>query len=144
MFVCGSYAGVWYAQPICFHEAWTNSRTRIALETELAANLKKLPHDASLLMYLGDHVGAVQRAGIPLRFVINEGNHRPWEKPIDSSGLWERALADPSRYVGYVIAADNDTVAQAVQKSQLSPMAVIHVLGQPPVTISSTHPANSR
>jgi hypothetical protein len=142
MFVGGSYAAVWHTQPVCFHEAWINSRTRIALETELATNLKRLPHDSNLLMYLGDHVGAVQRAGIPLRFVINEGNHRPWEKPTDSNGLWERALADPSRYVSYVIAADNDTVGRVVQKSQLSPMAVIHVLGQPPVTISSTHPAN--
>jgi hypothetical protein len=142
MFVGGSYAAVWYTQPICFHEAWINSRTRIALETELATNLKKLPHDSNLLMYLGDHVGAVQHAGIPLRFVINEGNHRPWEKPTDSNGLWERALADPSRYVDYVIAADNDTVGRVAQKTQLFPMAVIHVLGQPPLTISSTHPAN--
>ncbi len=33
-------------------------------------------------MYLGDHVGALQRAAIPLSRTINEGNHRPWKKPV--------------------------------------------------------------
>ncbi len=39
--LAASYASVWRAQPVCFREAWVNSRTRIALETELASNLKK-------------------------------------------------------------------------------------------------------
>src|SRR5207248_6236360 len=76
--VAGSYNSIWRAQPVCFREAWVNSRTRIALESELAAKLKELPPDSTLLMYLGDHVGALQQAGIPLRRVINEGNHRTW------------------------------------------------------------------
>ncbi|MCU1296352.1 MAG: hypothetical protein JWO91_630, partial [Acidobacteriaceae bacterium] len=114
IFVSGCYAAVWRAKPISYREAWINSRTRIALETELAANFKKLPHDSTLLMYLGDHVGALQRAGIPLRQVINEGNHRPWEKPVDPEGLWERALADPQRYADYVIAAEGDPVSMSV------------------------------
>jgi hypothetical protein len=139
IFVCGSYAAIWHAGPVCFQEASINSRTRIALETELASTIKKLPKDSTLLMYLGDHVGAIQRAGIPLRQVINEGNHRPWIRPSDPDGLWERTLADPQRYADYVIESDNDPVAQSVQKSQLQPIAVIHVLGQPPVTLSWTH-----
>jgi hypothetical protein len=139
IFVAGSYAALWHADPICFQEAWINSRTRIALETELAANLKKLPRDSRLLMYLGDHVGAVQRAGIPLRRVVNEGNHRPWKTPSDRDGLWERALADPGRYVDYVVAAENDLVARDLRAVPLVPMVVIHVLGQPPVTIFWTH-----
>ena len=108
--IVASYASVWRAQPVSFEEAELNSRTRIAFETALASNLKKLPHDSSLLMYLGDHVGALQQAGIPLRRTINEGNHRPWKAPIDPEGLWERALANPSQYVDYVIAMQGDPV----------------------------------
>ncbi|MGO9647636.1 MAG: hypothetical protein ACLPOO_06245 [Terriglobales bacterium] len=133
--VAASYASVWRAQPICYREAWVNSGTRITLETELASNLRRLPHDATLLMYLGDHVGAVQRAGIPLRQTINEGNHRPWAGPSDPEGLWERALADPHGYVDYVIALDGDPVSSDVQKRGLTSMVVIHTVGQPPATI---------
>ena len=137
-----SYVSVWRAQPACFHEAWVNSRTRIALETELASNLTKLPHDSILLMYLGDHVGALQRAGIPLRRTINEGNHRPWRTPVDREGLWERALANPSQYVDFVIAQDGDPVAVGVQKQGLASVLLIRTAGQPAVTIYWTHPAS--
>jgi hypothetical protein len=130
-----SYASVWRAQPVCFREAWVNSRTRIALETELAANLKKLPHDSNLLIYLGDHVGALQQAGIPLRQTINEGNHRQWKQPSDGEGLWERALANPARYVDFVVALDGDPVALGVQRQDLSSIAVIRTAGQPSATI---------
>jgi hypothetical protein len=137
--LAASYVSVWRAQPVCFREAWVNSRTRIALETELASNLTKLPHDSSLLMYLGDHVGALQRAGIPLRRTINEGNHRPWKAPSDQEGLWERALANPARYVDFVVAANGDPVALGVQKQGLSSMLLMHTVGQPGVTIYWTH-----
>jgi len=138
-----SYASVWRAQPACFREAWVNSRTRIALETELASNLKKLPHDSTFLMYLGDHVGALQLAGIPLLRTINEGNHRPWKAPVDRDGLWERALANPSKYVDYVIAMDGDPVALSLQKQSLTSMLVIRTTGQPAATIYWTHRASS-
>ncbi len=134
-----NYAFVWKAQPVCFREAWVNSRSRIAFETELASNLNKLPHNSNLLMYLGDHVGALQRAGIPLRRTINEGNHRPWKSPADSEGLWERALASPSQYVDFVIAMDGDPVALAVQKQTLTSLVVIRTAGQPAATIYWTH-----
>jgi hypothetical protein len=134
-----SYGLIWNAQPICYREAWINSRTRIAFETGLAATLIKLPHDSELLMYLGDHVGALQDAGIPLRRTINEGNHRTWKKPSDPEGLWERALADPRKYVDYVIAIDEDPVAAQVQRRDLSSMVVVHTNGQPPATIYWTH-----
>ncbi len=133
-----SYASVWRAQPVCFREAWVNSRTRIAFETELASNLKKLRNDSTLLMYLGDHVGALQRAGIPLRRTVNEGNHRPWKSP-DPEGLWERALAKPGVYVDWVVAIDGDPVALAVQKLSLRSMAVIRTAGQPTTTVYSAH-----
>jgi hypothetical protein len=134
-----SYASVWRAQPVCFREAWVNSRTRIALENELAANLEQLPKGSSLLMYLGDHVGALQRAGIPLRQTINEGNHRPWKEPSDPEGLWEHALADPARYVDFVVALDRDPVARGVAKQDLHSLVVIRTSGQPTATIYSTH-----
>jgi len=129
------YASVWHAQPICYREAWVNSRTRIVLETELASHLRLLPHDATVLMYLGDHVGALQRAGIALRRTINEGNHRPWIKPSDPEGLWERALADPHQYADYVIAMEGDPVASRVEKHGLTSMVVVHSVGQPAATI---------
>ena len=134
-----SYASVWRAQPVCFREAWVNSRTRIALETALASSLNKLPPDSALLMYMGDHVGALQQAGIPLRRTVNEGNHRPWKAPADSEGLWERTLANPSQYVDFVVAFDGDPVAAGVQRQGLSSMVVIRTAGQPAATIYWTH-----
>jgi hypothetical protein len=139
MLIGASYAFVWRTQPVCFREAWINSRSRIALETELASNLKKLPQGSSLLMYAGDHVGALQQAGFPLRRTINEGNHRPWKAPVDREGLWERALAHPSQYVDFVVAMDGDPVALGVQKQDLSSLVVIRTLGQPAATIYWSH-----
>jgi len=139
--VVGSYVWVWRAQPVCFREAWVNSRTRLALESELADRLRQLPPGSSILMYLGDHVGALQDAGIPLRRVINEGNHRTWKRPSDPDGLWERALADPSRYADYVVGMRGDPVWRAAQQQTLEAMAQVEVPGQPPATIYRTrHP----
>lgn len=139
LLVTGSYVSVWHEGPVCFREAWLNSRDRIALENELAQNLEKLPRDSMLLMYLGDHVGALQTAGIPLSHVINEGNHRPWKKPSDPDGLWERALANPRQYADFIVASNGDAVATAVEKRQLSEMVVLHGSGERPVTIYWTH-----
>jgi hypothetical protein len=139
IFVVGSYASIW-RDPACFREAWVNSRTRIALERELADFVKGLPPDSTMLMYLGNHVGALQQAGIPLRRVINEGNHRTWKQPIDLDGLWERTLANPAQYVDFVIAFEGDSVSIGVQKKDLFPLAVIHVSGQPKATIYQTRP----
>lgn len=139
LLVIGSYVSIWHQQPACFREAWVNSRDRIALETALAENLRKLPGDATLLMYVGNHVGALQDAGIPLSRVINEGNHRPWKKPSDPQGLWERALANPSQYADYVVASAGDDVASHVEKADLSSLVVVHTSGEPATTIYWTH-----
>lgn len=136
----GSYASVWRAQPISFREAWINSRTRLALESELAATLKNLPPNSTLLMYLGDHPGALQLAGIPLLRVIQEGNHRTWKQPSDLEGEWERALANPAQHADFVIAVKGDPVAAAMRSQSLLPIAEIHVNGQPAATIYQTHP----
>jgi len=137
--VACSYASVWHRQPVAFREAWINSRTRIALEDALARNLRLLPDNASILMYLGDHGGALQHAAIPLRHIIYEGNHRTWKQPVDPEGLWERALANPAMYADYVVAIQGDAVSSAVNRTGLSPLLVIHVTGQPEATIYKTH-----
>jgi hypothetical protein len=134
-----SYRAVWRAQPVSFREAWLNSRTRLALEGELARNLALLPQNSTLLMYLGDHVGALQQAGIPLRRVINEGNHRTWKRPADPEGLWERALANPAEFTDFAIGIGDDQVSQSAREHNLQSIAVIQTLGQPRATIYFTH-----
>jgi hypothetical protein len=137
IFVLTSYASIW-STPVCFGEAATNSRGRIALEHELADFVRVLPPDSTVLMYLGDHVGALQQAGIPLRRVINEGNHRTWKQPIDLDGLWERALANPAKYADFVVAFEGDAVSEGVQKQELVALAVIRASGEPKATIYRT------
>ena len=140
--IAASYVQVFRSGPVSFEEAVINSRTRIALEKQLASIFVRLPSDATYLMYLGDHVGAFQQAGISLSHVINEGNHRPWERPSDPEGLWERALADPAKYADFVISFDSDAVAKSINKGELASFLVIHVTGQPPATIYSTLKSN--
>jgi hypothetical protein len=133
-----SYVSIWRSGPICLQEAEINMRTRNELEAQVAQWLEKLPPNATLLMYLGDHVGALEKAGIPLSHVINEGNHRVWKQPIDPDGLWERALADPRKYADYVVAFEGNPVWQSVQHDHLKELVEIHVLGQPRAFIYST------
>jgi hypothetical protein len=128
--VIAGYGSVWRAEPICYREASINMRGRLALEHQLAGWLEHLPPNATLLMYLGDHPGAVQQAGIPLKRVINEGNHRVWKQPADPEGLWERALANPSEFADYVVAFEGDSVWQSVQGRHLRELVEINVTGQ--------------
>jgi len=136
--IVASYASALYEQPISFREGWVNSRTRIALETEIANQLRTLTVQSSILMYLGDHGGALQRAGIPLRKIIYEGNHRTWKQPNDPEGLWEQALANPRKYADFVVAMDHDAVDSGLNKAGLRPLTIIHVSGQPQATIYQT------
>jgi hypothetical protein len=133
-----SYGSIWRAGPICLQEAQVNMRSRNDLEAQVAEWLEKLPPDATLLMYLGDHVGTLERAGIPLSHVINEGNHRVWKQPADPEGLWERALANPAKYADYVVAFEGNPVAQAIRHDHLKALVEIHVMGQPRAVIYST------
>jgi len=137
-----SYIQVWRKDPVSFEEAVVNSRYRVALESAVAARLELLPPDSTFLMYLGDHVGALQQAGIALSRVINEGNHRPWKGAFDPEGLWERALKDPAAYANYVIAFDSDQVASSVNKNDLATLAIVRVTGQSQATIYRTLKSN--
>lgn len=135
-------AHAWKSGVVSYQEAVVNARSRVAVEKQLASILETLPAKANFLMYLGDHPGAVQRAGIPVSHVIHEGNHRPWKRPSDPEGLWERALAHPSSYVDYVVSFDSDEVAKQVNKDELDALLVLHITGQPPVTIYKVRKSN--
>jgi hypothetical protein len=140
--MAATYVQAWRSGPISLQEAIVNSHSRGFLERQLASILHTLPSNSTVVMYLGDHVGAFQQAGIPLSHTINEGNHRPWKRPSDSDGLWERALEHPSRYADFVIAFDHDAVATAVNKSELKAVTILRVTGQPEATIYETLRSN--
>ena len=99
------------------------------------AGSRSLPPDSTLLMYLGEHAGALEQAGIPLRRSINEGNHRVWKQPVDPEGLWERALADPAAYADYVVGFEGDPVWTAAEDRHLKALVEIHTTGQPRAAI---------
>ena len=126
-----SYASVWKAEPQCLKEAQRNWEIRHTLNSEVQRVVARLPRNSRFLMDLGEHVGVMEQAGIPLRQVVNNENHRPWKRPTDPEGLWERALADPPRYVDYVIAFDGDVVDQGANRVNLTVLAEIHATGQP-------------
>jgi len=130
-----SYGAIWRADPICYREASINNRGRVALDSQVAGWIKSLPSDSTLLMYLGAHVGALEQAAIPLRRVINEGNHRVWRQPVDPEGLWERALADPAKYADYAVGFEGDPVWNAATDRHLIALVEIHTTGQPRAVI---------
>jgi hypothetical protein len=136
--IAASYSSIWEATPISLAEAETNMRTRNQLQIEVARWLEKLPPDSTILMYIGDHVGALERAAVPIKRTINEGNHRMWKRPNDPEGLWERALADPAQYADYVLAFDSDPVWEAVRDKHLRELVELHVTGQPRAILYST------
>lgn len=121
---------VWRSEPICLGEALLNMRARYGLETALARQLQFLPRDATILMSLRDYPGAVERAGIPLKRLIFDENHRPWVRPRDPEGLWERALETPEAYADYAIGFPDvygvDAVEQMARERGLRPVLIIH------------------
>jgi hypothetical protein len=136
-----SYASVWKAQPQCLKEARRNWEIRNPLDSAVERIVGRLPRNSRFLMELGEHVGVMQQLGIPLRQVVNNENHRPWKRPSDPEGLWERALADPPRYVDFVIAFDGDAVDQRANKINLTELAEVHATGQPRARIYAAHSA---
>jgi hypothetical protein len=122
VFLLNDY-GLMRERPLVLGEAYVNSSTRMPFETALAHALAQLPPSGLILMYTSDHVGAVQRAGIPLARTINDSD---WL-------LWQRALKDPARAATYVVALDGDAVAKAVEANGngLTLLDVICSTGQP-------------
>ena len=110
-------------------------------ECRSAASAFRVAQDSTFLMDLGEHVGVMEQAGIPIRRVVNGENHRPWKRPSDPEGLWERALADPPKYVDYVIAFEGDPVDKGADITNLRMLMEIHATGQPHARIYATHSA---
>lgn len=75
----------------------------------------------------------MQRAGIPLRNIINEGDYYEW-------GV---ALQDPAAKADYVVALEGDAVARAVAEHPqgLTLLNVIRSTGQPTARVYITNPA---
>jgi hypothetical protein len=126
-----SYVSVWSLGPQCLQEAQRNWDIRHNLNSAVQRAIEGLPRNSRYLMDLGEHVGVMEQAGIPLRQVVNNENHRPWMRPTDPDGLWERALADPSNYVDFVVAFDGDVVDKNVNRTNLAELTEIHATGQP-------------
>jgi hypothetical protein len=133
--VVASYASVWNAKALCLQEAQKNWNIRNPLNAAVQRVVSQLPRHSRFLMDIGEHVGIMEQAGIPLRQVVNNENRRQWKRPTDPESLWERTLADPSHYVDFVIAFDGDAVDQHVNKANLSDLTEIHATGQPPARI---------
>jgi hypothetical protein len=123
----GSYLQVASATPICLREARANSTSRIALERRLASILRKTPANSVILMQTGEFVGALQRAGIPIRRVIWEGDHPEWDK----------ALTDPAGYADYIVAIEGTDVWYACRlfPENLRVVAVFDTPGKPHVEV---------
>jgi hypothetical protein len=113
--------------PICYREAWVNSRSRMALEAQISEALSQLPPDATVLMYTSDYVGALQTAGIHFDRVISECTRVAWDS----------ARSAPSTGADYIVAIDSDPVAEAVRINPrgLTKVAILHTMGKPDVTI---------
>jgi len=139
--VVGSYASVWKAEPQCLAEARRNWVIRNPLNSAVQRVLARLPKNSRFLMDISEHVGVMEQAGIPLRQVVNNENHRVWKRPSDPEGLWERALADPPRYVDFVIAFDGDAVDRGANLTNLTELIEIHATGQPHARIYAARSA---
>jgi Dolichyl-phosphate-mannose-protein mannosyltransferase len=100
-----SYLSVVQTSPICLREAEANGRTRMTFDRQLAAELRKIPSSATLMMDCSAHPGAIQEAGIDFRRVLRESN----------PPYWEKALTRPAQSADYVIAIQGDDVSRAVR-----------------------------
>lgn len=94
-----------HATPLVLKEAMVNSQGRLAYEEPLARQLATFPRGATILMENSDHVGALQKAGIPLRQTIGPSDYYRWRE----------GLAAPAETAGYVVAAAGDPVSEAVK-----------------------------
>jgi hypothetical protein len=127
LLIGGSYFDLARATPICLREARVNSFDRIRLEERLAAEFRKLPPNATILMFTGEYVGALQREGIHLRRVISESIHPEWDY----------ALAAPAQYADYVVTAKGDPLSYAVRlfPAGLEKIAEFDTPGKPTVAV---------
>jgi hypothetical protein len=113
--------------PLVLDEAMHNSRGRLALEEPLAQQLASFPPGAKILMENSNHVGALQKAAIPLKQTIG---------PDDYYG-WRAGLAAPAQTAAYVITIAGDELSKAVaaHPEGLTELSIVCSTGQPCVRI---------
>jgi hypothetical protein len=121
------------ARPLVLGEAVANSKTRVPFEAAYARALSRLPEQDRILVWTSDHIGAFQRAGIPLKRTINETDYYQWMP----------ALQNPAKAAPIVIAADGDAVAKAVaaHPQGLTLTDIVCSSGQPCVRIYRSNTA---
>ena len=112
-----------YFTPLVLKEGMVNSTTRVAFEAALARQLESFPPGSPIMMYTSDHIGAVQRAGIPLRQILSDSDY-------DS---WRQALSDPAHQAAYIIAIAGDPTSQAIaaHPANLTELTVLCTTNQP-------------
>ncbi len=117
-----SSIGMMYKIPLVLKEGQVNAVTRVAFESSIAREIRSFPAGVPILMYNSEHIGAIQRAGIPLRQTLNEGDYDSWKAALDA----------PASKAAYVIAIAGDPVAQAVaaHPAGLTELTVLCTTGQ--------------
>ncbi len=115
--------GMMAEPPLVLREGIVNSITRVAFEKQIAHVLESFPAGSRILISTNDHIGAVQRAGLPLKSILSDNDR-------DS---FQYALADPGTRADYIVAIGNDPVAQAVHAhpSGITELTVLCTTGQP-------------
>ena len=93
-----------HATPLVLKEAQINSRGRLALEEPLAAQLASFTPGARIMMENSNQVGALQKAGIPLKQTIGPGDYYQWTA----------GLRDPAAAAQYVISTTGDDLTKAI------------------------------
>jgi hypothetical protein len=121
------YWGRTWMVPICYREAWANSRSRLQLEAQVARVLSTIPSNATVLMETSDYVGAIQTAGIHFNRVISESTFEAWDS----------ARSAPFSGADYIVATDGDSIAEAVRINPrgLTRIATLHTADKPDVII---------
>jgi hypothetical protein len=118
---------LFYTKPLVLREAIQNSSTRIPMEAGITHELEEMPSGSPVLMYVSDHPGAVEAAGLPLKQIVNESDY----------ASFHAALEAPAEHAAYVIAIAGDAVDAAVKAHPegLVETDVLGVTGQPEVRI---------
>ena len=113
--------------PLVLDEAMHNSRGRLALEEPLAQQLASFPLGSKILMENSNHIGALQKAAIPLKQTIG---------PDDYYG-WRNGLAAPAQTAQYVVTIAGDELSKAVtiHPEGLTELSIVCSTGQPCVRI---------
>ena len=116
-----------HEKPLVLREAIANSRTRVPFEEAVARELGAMRPGVPILMETGDYVGAVMRAGVPLKMTINSAGYYGWREALDA----------PAKNAAFVVAFEGDAVDAAVKAHPegLTELTVLRTTGQPAARI---------